>query len=104
MKIIPVQQCRSLEGWMPIEIPSRTDPDLKYVVHTNPWGTASENICQCKSYLYRGRCAHQEFAHAEICGWNQAFSYEQQTDAQKKEMECPRCFGATMWCMEVEDD
>lgn len=101
--IIPVQQCRSLDGWVPVEVPSRSEPDVRHVVLVNPWGDESESICQCKGYNYRGKCAHQQKAFDSICGWHQLEGPEKQRSWEEEEMICARCGGATMWTMEWVD-
>lgn len=103
-EIVPVQQCRSLDGWVPVEVESRTQPDVRYIVQTNPWGESSENICQCKGYTYRGTCAHQSIAANEICGWHELWAREKQDEEQRKSMTCPRCKGPSQWVMEVQDN
>lgn len=103
ISIVPIQQCRSLDGWQPIEVESRTDPDVRYVVQVNPWGDENENICSCKGYHYRGNCAHQKMAHTELCAWSEEVSLERQSPDMRREMICPRCRGATMWVMGVEE-
>lgn len=103
-RIVPYQICRSLDGWVPIEIDSATDPNRTYVILVNPWGTAAESICECKSYEFRGQCKHQPLALLRICGWSAISSPEQQGDVDTKAMTCPRCGGHTKWEMEVFDD
>lgn len=102
--IKPMLQCRTLEGWFPLEIQSGSDPDVNYVVHVNPWGRSEKNICECKSYLYRGRCKHQKIAHQQICGWNEVEGPEEATPEQRAARECPRCGGPAMWAMWETDD
>lgn len=106
-RIIPVQQCRSLDGWVPIQVDSSSDPDKKYVVHVNPWGIPTENICECKGFQYRGSCRHQIAAVEDICGWHEMHAHPQheiQSDHQREELICPRCDGPTMYVMEVVED
>lgn len=103
-RIIPVQVCRSLDGWLPVEIDSASDPDLTYVILVNPWGTAAESICECKSYEYRGRCKHQALALMRVCGWTELLSDQKQTREERKGKICPRCEGHTTWTMEVVED
>jgi ribosomal protein S27AE len=106
MAIVPAMQCASLGGWYPLEIQSASDPDVHYAVHVNPWANRHEqHMCECKSYQYRGRCRHQIAAHDLHCGWNEVEGPEEATELEKKNRECPRCGGPTMWAMwEVEDE
>lgn len=98
MTLAAFQQCRSLDGWVPIEVGSRSMPGEKYVVLVNPWGEVEENICECEGYRFRGECAHQKIAQQKVCGWSEiGIRAEQQTEAQGRQMACPRCGGRTMW-------
>jgi anaerobic ribonucleoside-triphosphate reductase len=93
MNIIPAMQCCSLDGWYPYPVQSETDEDKSYVVHVNPWANRSEqNVCECKSYHYRGYCKHH-------CGWNEIEGPEQPTDEQRTSRICPRCGEPAMWAM-----
>jgi hypothetical protein len=89
------QTCRSNEGWQPVTIDSKTDPDKKYVVLVNPWGDSREHICDCEGYHYRGFCSHQERADAEVCRWKDTGLREAQTPVQQAGLVCPRCGGPT---------
>lgn len=98
MTIVAYQQCRSLDGWVPVEVGSRSMPGIQYVVLVNPWGEVAESICECAGYEYRGECAHQKIAHQKVCGWSEhGVRAQQQTEAQHKLMVCPACGGKTMW-------
>lgn len=101
MNIKPVQECRSLEGWVPIEVESSSS-DNKYLVLVNPWGDIEGNICECPGYHYTGHCRHQEEAHASICAWKEG--QDPQTDEDKRAKICPRCGGPTRWIMEYEPE
>lgn len=103
-EIRPYQQCRSLEGWHPIAVPSSTDPDQIYTVLVNPWGTAAESICECKGYTFGGKCKHQRHALKDICGWSEIYNPERQTPEQRVGMVCPCCLSPTSWEMEVVED
>lgn len=98
MTLATYQQCRSLDGWVPVEVGSRSTPGTTYVVLVNPWGEKDENICDCPGYEYRGECAHQKIAQQMICGWDElGVRAKQQSEAQRKLMTCPNCGGRTMW-------
>lgn len=101
MSIVPALQCRSLDGWYPLEIESESDPDKSYVVHVNPWANRSEqHVCECKSYQYRGRCKHQREAHSRHCGWNAMEGPEEPVSTPDGlEKTCPRCGGPAGWAM-----
>ncbi len=101
--IKPVQECRSLEGWMPVIVASASNPDKKYTVLVNPWGDPEDNVCECRGFQYRGSCRHLKEAVEEVCGWNETEGTEQQTPEQRKAMICPRCRETTKWTMEVSD-
>ena len=106
MAIIPTLQCGTLSGWYPQEVQSASDPDVRYVVHVNPWANRHEqHVCECKSYQYRGRCKHQVKAHMEHCGWNEIEGPEVASDKQRSERVCPRCFGPAVFGMwEIPDE
>jgi hypothetical protein len=98
MTLVAFQQCRTLAGWVPVQVPSRSDQDKSYTVLVNPWGEVDENICECEGYHYRGKCSHQEHAKRLICGWDELSPRaRQQTPHQRRAMECPMCGGQTMW-------
>lgn len=100
MNIVPALQCQSLAGWYPYEAQSSSDEDVRYVVHVNPWANRSEqHVCECKSYNYRGKCRHQQEAHANHCGWNELEGPEQATEEHKRDRICPRCDGPAAWAM-----
>jgi hypothetical protein len=103
LKIVPVQVCRTSEGWWPVELPSASDPQMRYVVMVCPWGNAKENICECAGYTYRGECRHQVEAMDALCGWSELHEPKRhvQTDEQRTNKVCPRCGGPTKWTMEV---
>jgi hypothetical protein len=99
------QQCRSLDGWVPIEVGSRSQPGVTYVVLVNPWSDHSENICECKGYSFNGKCAHQKIASQKVCGWTEiGVRAKTQTENQKRLMECPACGGRTMWAFKMLEE
>lgn len=102
MKLVPYQTCRSTEGWYPVRVASSSG-EGHYVVLVSPW-SAQESICECKSYLYRGRCKHQDEAARRVCGWSELEHPQQQTDDERKMKICPKCGGATRWEVEVYDE
>lgn len=99
-----VQQCRSCEGWTPVEIQSQSDIDTKYVIMVSPWDDHNDNICDCKGYKFRGHCSHQYRASAAVCRWSETEGPEGQTPRQKDEQECPRCGMPTKYQMEYVED
>lgn len=105
VRIEPVQQCRSRDGWAPIQIASHTEEGLTYTVLTNPWNEWEEFACDCEGYRFRGHCRHQKEAFKAMCGWHELESFpEKQTEEQRHEKVCPRCYGPTMWVMEAIDE
>lgn len=74
------------------------------MVLVNPWGIDAENICECKSYVYRGSCKHQVIAHQQICRWNERDGLEVQAVSQEKSKTCPRCGGPTRIQIEVDNE
>lgn len=101
MSIVTIQECRSLDGWQPVEVKSSKDPDSSYVVMLNPWGSYEDNICECKGYQFRGQCRHQHIALGQICGWREEPGEAVQTDEQRANKVCPKCKNKTRWVMEV---
>lgn len=101
-RLAAYQQCCSLNGWVPVEVFSRTYPDLKYVVLVTPWGDLSENICECEGYHFRGTCAHQKIATQKLCGWSEiAIRAKLQSQDQKNTMTCPKCGERSMWVFKI---
>lgn len=94
-----VQQCRSLDGWQPVTVHSKTRKGVVYTVFVNPWSDSSENICQCEGYTFGGKCWHQEEASSHICGWHELVGIDQ-TDEQRERQICPECGGSTMYVLE----
>ena len=101
MDLQAVQQCRSLDGWVPIKVESASHPGEHHVVLVNSWGGAKDGICECEGYEFRGECKHQLIAWDRVCGWQEIFGPETQNDQQRHDKVCPRCGGATMWVMEA---
>lgn len=105
MGLSAYQQCRSLNGWVPIEVPSQSDPEKRYLVLVNPWDTIDENICECRGYEFRGHCAHQKIAKQLLCGWDEmAVRSISQTPGEQKLMICPKCKGSTMWAFRPDEE
>ncbi len=102
MDIRHFQECRTADGWQPVEIPSASEEDKRYLVMVNPWGLVDENICGCNGYFYRGTCRHQKEASDRICAWREnGVDCAPQTAEQRDEMICPSCGGMTRWSFEV---
>lgn len=107
MGIIPAVQCRTLDGWYPLQVRSESDPNIHYSVHVNPWANRSEqHVCECKSYLYRGYCKHQKEAQIQHCGWNEIEGPEEKLTNHDGSviLECPRCAGPAHWAMWEQND
>lgn len=105
MSLQSYQHCRTLAGWVPSEVPSETDPEIKYTVLVNPWGSIEENICECKGYEFRGTCKHQYTAHNLLCKWDESNPLcEEQSVHQHKHMICPKCKGQTMWAFREDEE
>lgn len=98
-QMVPYQACLSHRMWFPIPVSSSSD-DMTYVVWVSPWGKMQENICECKGYLYRSHCRHQEKAQELLCDWSE-LSGTEQTDLERKSKICPACAGPTRWEVEV---
>lgn len=104
VKVIAVQECRSLEGWHPIQIPSQSDPNRSYTVLANAFVPPHTWVCQCKGFSYRGKCNHQQLAVSEFCGWHETDGKFTQTEQERKEKICPACGGPSKWVMEFEEE
>lgn len=97
-RLAAYQQCSSLNGWVPVEVSSRSQPGVIYLVLVAPWGDVAENICECEGYYFRGFCAHQKIARQMLCGWTElGVRARQQTDSNRNLMICPECGQKTMW-------
>jgi hypothetical protein len=106
MDLVPVQVCRTTEGWSPVQIESHSAPGFHYTVLVNPFVTKKEFVCDCKGFEYRGTCRHQTEALSKVCWWpivprNPQF---EQTDQQKRDKVCPNCSGPTKWEMIDADE
>lgn len=106
MTLVPIQECRTIDGWQPVEVPSHSEPHKKYLVMVNPWGETSEDICECEGYTYRGHCSHQEEATQKLCLWSGApgESEIEQTDEQREHKICPQCGESTKYALEWIND
>jgi len=90
-----VHQCQTTIGWQAVPVRS-SDGSRTYTVHVNPWKNVDENLCECKAYMYHGKCRHQKLAFDKVCGWHGIVGPEQQTHDQRKIGICPRCLGPTI--------
>jgi hypothetical protein len=95
-----IQECRSNDGWQPIEVQSKSDHDVRHLVLCASWVAPREYICDCKGYQFRAKCSHQLDAAKLFCRWTELDGPETQTDAQKRARVCPRCEGPTHKIME----
>lgn len=83
-----------------VEIPSKSDPQKKYILSLPPWERKEEEIvCQCEGFDFRGFCSHQKEALRKVCDWNE-FSETKQTKEQKHDKICPICLGPTRMVLE----
>lgn len=90
-----IQECRQLDGWQEIEVPSSTSEVIYYLVTLPPWDrTEEEAVCECPGYEFRGRCRHQREALAMVCNWSELDSVAQ-TDDERMRQICPECKGPT---------
>lgn len=101
MDLTPVQVCRTLDGWSPVQIASGSTKGLHYTVLVNPYVTVREFVCDCKGFEFRGQCKHQRQALLHVCWWPKVIRDPQpeQTDVQRRNKECPQCGGETKWEM-----
>lgn len=106
MDLVPVQVCRTTEGWSPIQVESKTNKGFHYTVLVSPYVTKSEFVCDCKGFEYRGWCRHQGEALEKVCWWPLAPRDPQpeQTPYLRKAKECPQCGGQTKWEMVEVDE
>lgn len=90
-----IQECAKVSGFVEVEVPSATDPDYFYLVTIPPWDRKeSEAVCECESYLFRGRCRHQREALGMVCNWTE-LDGQPQTAEQRSKYICPECGGKT---------
>ena len=103
MSIVMTQRCVSAEPWYEIQVPSGSDPDRVYTVLV-PWPDdgVEDLMCECKGFVYRGRCSHQDEAFEILCRWTSAEGPEKQTKEQRREHVCPRCGEPTISEAEFE--
>jgi hypothetical protein len=106
MDLVPVQICRTTEGWSPVQVPSSSTKGLNYTVLVNPYVSKREFVCDCRGFEFRGHCRHQELALVHVCWWPIVPRQPQldQTDEQRKNKVCPNCGGATMYELRDIDD
>lgn len=77
------------QDWEDIDIPSKSEAGLVYVVAYAPWGK-QDAVCDCIGYLHRDTCSHVQRAHKIVnCEWTS-------NDNQTPTLEglCPRCGSA----------
>lgn len=89
-----IQECVKNGGFQEVEVPS-SDGETVYVVLLPPWDRVEgEIICECMSYVHRGRCRHQREALSMVCNWTE-LDGRPQTAEQKSKHVCPECGGKT---------
>jgi len=91
------QRCASTEPWQEIKVQSQSQEDVEYsVIIPYTDDSIDDYICECKGYLHRGYCSHQQIAFEQRCGWVESENSEQQSPEQIENFECPRCFERTI--------
>lgn len=89
-----IQECEQNNGWQEVQVPSSSGKET-YTVSLPPWDrTEDEVVCECSSYLFRGRCRHQREALSLVCNWSE-LDGKPQTEAQAAMKICPECGGRT---------
>lgn len=103
MSIVMTQHCVSAEPWFEIQVPSASEKGKVYRVLV-PWPDDQINdlTCECKGFIHRGHCHHQEIAFESICRWTSREGLEEQTPEQYREHICPRCGEETISEAEFE--
>lgn len=83
-----IQVCPTTQEWEEYEVPSNSDDGVYVVAVPDPYRpNGDENICECKSYEYRGHCRHQQEIHDALCLWEEGVSEE----PPRADGVCPRC-------------
>lgn len=98
MDLVPVQICRTTDGWSPVQVPSSSS-DGSYTVLVSPFVPVKEFVCTCKGYEFRGSCSHQQKALDKVCWWPLGAHREEQDDDHRRRKECPHCGSPTRWEM-----
>lgn len=89
-----VQRCESTEPYFVQLIPSESQPNLRYEVHSVwPDDPADEYTCGCPAFVFKGKCKHQKMAWEDRCMWAEDHDDDDggQTPEQKDNRICPRC-------------
>jgi len=98
------QRCSSTEPYFVQLIPSRTQPNLVYEVHSVLLDdTPEEYTCGCPAFIYTGKCAHQRMAWEDRCLWTEEEGPEEQTQDERYDGRCPRCGQQTVKDFELDD-
>lgn len=90
-----IQICEASEGWTTVDVPSHSDPDKSYTCVILGPGDYDDVLCECPGFIHRGECSHQKEAVELLCDWEEGKTPEQ-TNKQRWDHTCPRCFGPTM--------
>lgn len=77
--------------WEDVEVPSASEPGKVYVVAYSPYG-ASQSVCDCEGFRFRGFCRHIEQARSKVnCDWMTT-----NAEVQDNGRICPKCGGPTV--------
>lgn len=89
---ILVQRCESTDPWFSVKVASHSEEGKTYtVLIPYPNDLPEEYPCECRGFVFRGRCRHQLEAREQRCGWEADVGPEEQTKEQEAARICPRC-------------
>ncbi len=96
-----IQVCTTRLGWQPVQVPSQSEPGKNHLVSVNLDIAFGQWVCDCKGFLYRGRCNHQIMAVDYVCFWQEGD--EEQTPEERRARVCPRCMKRTRWEVVIDE-